>query len=67
MVSSLFVVVAPRTGNPLTVSVGFKALAAIGTGEVYFRVEGPDVFGSPRLLEQHLLIPDGMPSVGYYK
>jgi len=55
--------VVPRVsqiGNPLSVAVAFTALKSIGSGEVYFNVFGPDVFGSPMQLEVHELIDDGM-------
>jgi len=49
-----------QTGSTFDLAINFNAFQTIGTGEVYFKVSGPDVFGEPRVLTQTVLIPDGM-------
>lgn len=49
-----------QSGQQISIGFNFYASQTIGTGEIYLTVAGPDVFGSPRVISQHQLIPFGL-------
>lgn len=54
------------SGQPISITFDFAAVQAIGTGEVFVQITGPDVLGRPRVIEQHKLIESGMNATTHY-
>lgn len=54
-------------GQPITFDFAFAATQAVGTGEIYLDIVGPDVFGRPRIIEHHTLVQSGMNASTLYK